>query len=214
MSVLSTVELLELIYHKDPAERLVVTPLLDLKRQISKSSIDLRLGSEFVLLRLGRTHGIITDVPTENVREAINEEVEKSVETAYVPIGRAFILHPLQFVLAASLEYVAMPLTCMAYVVGRSSWGRLGLNIATATLVAPGFKGAITFEMVNLGTVPVGIYPGTRMAQLVIHSLSKRELEEHSYPRGPSKYISPVGPEFSKLGDDDDWNLLRRFRQH
>jgi dCTP deaminase len=100
----------------------------------------------------------------------------------------------------------------MAYVIGRSSWGRVGLNIATATMVSPGFKGSITFEMLNMGTVPIGLYPGTRIAQLVFHKLSKSEVL--NYSNTDSKYISPIGPEFSKIYLDSDWQLLRSFREN
>ena len=39
--------------------------------------------------------------------------------------------------------------------------------IATATAIHPGFGGTITLEMVNLGEVPLIIYPGLRVAQVV-----------------------------------------------
>jgi dCTP deaminase len=51
---------------------------------------------------------------------------------------------------------------------GRSSWGRLGLIIATATLVEPGFRGTITLELTNVATVPIVLYVGMRIAQIVL----------------------------------------------
>jgi dCTP deaminase len=56
----------------------------------------------------------------------------------------------------------------MAFVEGKSSLGRAGLLIATATQVAPGFKGCIVLELFNAGTVPVILRPAMRVAQLVI----------------------------------------------
>jgi dCTP deaminase len=154
---------------------------------------------------------VLTDAEdTTSLAEQISESVEETTDRTYIPIGSAFVLHPGQFVLTATLEYISLPPDLVAYVVGRSSWGRLGLNIATATMVAPGFKGAITFEMVNLGTVPIALYPGTRIAQLVFHQLSKAEAQQ--YGNKDSKYIFPVGPEFSKIADDADWDLIRRFK--
>src|SRR5690606_9774028 len=173
MSALSAQLIRDKLYHPDASERLVVTPLLEPDKQVAKSAIDVRLGSEFVVLRQTKLSGLMVDVmDTGNPAGAISAAVEEMVDRTYVPMGSVFVLHPGQFVLAATLEYVSVPRSLMAYVVGRSSWGRLGLNIATATMVAPGFKGAITFEMVNLGTVPIGLYPGTRIAQLVVHSLA------------------------------------------
>jgi dCTP deaminase len=212
LSVLSSEQIRARIYHKDAAQRLVVTPILDWGRQVSKAAVDVRLGSEFAILRQTKMTGIMVAPPSSAApRTEISRQVAEAVEMTYVPIGEVFVLHPRQFVLASTLEYVSMPSALMAYVIGRSSWGRLGLNIATATMVAPGFKGAITFEMVNLGTVPIGLFPGTRIAQLVVHELSKAEPEASSYGQGDSKYIVPVGPEFSKVGDDADWDLIARF---
>lgn len=212
MSVLSSEQIRARLYHPDATDRLVVTPLLDFERQVSKAAVDVRLGSEFAVLRQTRLAGLMVDPASTKRRMGVSREVEETVETTYVPLGAVFVLHPSQFVLTATLEYVSMPRSLMAYVIGRSSWGRLGLNIATATMVAPGFRGAITFEMVNLGTVPIGLYPGTRIAQLVIHSLAQAESEADSYGQVGSKYIVPVGPEFSKIGDDADWELIRKFQ--
>jgi dCTP deaminase len=41
------------------------------------------------------------------------------------------------------------------------------LVIATATADHPGFSGSITRELLSLGEVPLVIYPGTRVAQIV-----------------------------------------------
>ena len=57
----------------------------------------------------------------------------------------------------------------MAYVVGRSSWGRLGLIVATAIGVHPGFAGPLTLELRNLGETPLRLYPGQPIAQLFFH---------------------------------------------
>jgi dCTP deaminase len=54
-----------------------------------------------------------------------------------------------------------------ASVTSRSKWGRAGLVIATATAVHPGFNGTVTLELINLGEIPLVLYPGLRVAQLV-----------------------------------------------
>jgi deoxycytidine triphosphate deaminase len=78
-------------------------------------------------------------------------------------------------------------------------------------MVAPGFKGSITFEMMNMGTVPIGLYPGVRIAQLVFHSLAEPEAEKTTYGMPGSKYLVPTGPECSRIAEDADWDLLVRF---
>jgi dCTP deaminase len=60
------------------------------------------------------------------------------------------------------------------YVVGKSSLGRRGLIIATATGVHPGFTGCLTLELTNVGEIPVAIQPGMRICQLFLHRVGGR----------------------------------------
>lgn len=57
------------------------------------------------------------------------------------------------------------------YLTGRSSWGRRGLTIATATGVHPGFTGCLTLELANLGDIPIAIRPGMTIGQLFLHNV-------------------------------------------
>jgi len=100
-----------------------------------------------------------------------------------------------------------MPGDLEAQVEGRSSWARLGLIIATATTVEPGFKGVITLELSNVGTIPLVLRPGVRIAQLVFHEAHPALRNAYS---GRDKYLFPIGPEFSRLGNDSDSHLFRR----
>jgi dCTP deaminase len=183
-------EALEAAMHADLEERLVVTPLLD-ERQVGESSIDLRLGTDFLLLRRTLRGGV--DLHDQNLRSRLAD----LYEALSVPLGEGLWLHPQQFVLGATLEFVRLPPTLAAYVLGRSSWGRLGLLVATAVLVQPGFSGALTLELVNAGDSAIRLYPGLRIAQLAVHSLSGKTA--HSYAR---KYQSPIGPQATLLASE------------
>jgi dCTP deaminase len=85
---------------------------------------------------------------------------------------------------------------------GRSSWARLGLQVATANSIEPGFKGVITLELSNVATVPLELMPGIRIAQLVFRKVEP--VVENPYS-GKRKYRCPIGPEFSRLQEDFDW---------
>src|SRR4051812_47730326 len=106
-------------------DRLLVTPLLD-EAQVGEASIDLRLGTEFLLLRRTRQPGLDVDAPDFQV------QVANLYERIVIPFGEGLWLHPQQFALGATLEFIRLPKTHGAYVLGRSSWGRLGLLVATA----------------------------------------------------------------------------------
>jgi dCTP deaminase len=75
----------------------------------------------------------------------------------------------------------------------------MGLIIATATKVDPGFQGCITLEIVNDGEVPLELYPGFPIAQLVFHDTAA----EGDYT---GTYICPTGPQFPKFKTNEfDW---------
>ena len=120
-------------------------------------------------------------------------------EHVVVPFGDGLWLHPRHFVLAVTFEFLKFPDDMGAYVVGRSSWGRLGLIVATAVFVHPGFRGCLTLELVNEGDSPIYLCPGFRIAQLAIHRLGNpappREAEVE-------KYLAPVLPQPSRLASE------------
>ncbi|MEK7313964.1 MAG: dCTP deaminase [Deltaproteobacteria bacterium] len=152
---------------------LIVTPMPDLDDLVKSgaASVDLRLGCWFLVCRQTRT-GLLNvydksvDVPNE----------VKLTKSYYVPFGEKFVLHPKSFVLGVTLEWIRLPADRAAYVVGRSSWGRHGLIIATATGVHPGFTGCLTLELSNVGEIPITIKPGTRVCQLFIHTVDTGDL--------------------------------------
>jgi dCTP deaminase len=151
---------------KDP---LIVRPLpnIDELKEAGSASLDLRLGCWFLLFR--NSH-----LPCLDVYESPGDVPSESqlAKMQYVPFGERFILHPKAFVLAVTLEWIRLPANVAGYVVGRSSWGRHGLIIATATGVHPGFTGCLTLELTNVGEVPITIKPGTTICQIFLHSAS------------------------------------------
>ena len=188
MTVLGREDLERAIDEEDLDRRLIITPLLD-RAQIGRGAVDLRLGTEFLLLRRTQRPGLSPGRDSQ-------QDVDEMQQRVTVPFGDDLWLHPRHFVLAATLEYLRLPDDMSAYVVGRSSWGRLGLIVATAVFVHPGFRGCLTLELVNEGDSPIALSPGIRIAQLAIHRLehpaAPREKEEE-------KYLAPVRPQPSRL---------------
>ena len=179
---------------KRSEDPLVVTPLLE-RSQIGDASIDVRLGHEFLMLRRSSVHHLD---PT--LKQGWETALYRSQERFRIAPLQRFVLHPGDLVLGATLEYVSIPRTIAASVEGRSSWGRLGLIIATASTVAPGFKGCVTLELVNSGVVPLTVYPGERIAQLLFHRVEGAVAYS-------GKYNCPTGPQFSRLHEDPELAL-------
>jgi dCTP deaminase len=145
-------------------KRLFITPILE-RDQIGEASVDIRLGYDFVTIRRGNV-GLLD--PAQPL-----EPREKFRTPHHLNRKDPFYLHPNEMSLASTLEYVRLPQDLSAYVTSRSRWGRLGLIIATAIAIHPGFAGTITLELVNHGSVPMVLYPGLDVAQLVLHSAAK-----------------------------------------
>jgi dCTP deaminase len=154
--------------------RLTLVPLLDAEEQLDEAAIDVRLGNEFIATRHTRLQAL--DPSDQQTGTQIAEFQTK----LYVPFGRPYVLHPRQFVLGSTLEYIALPDDLTGLVVGRSSWGRLGLIIATAIKVDPGFKGTLTLELVNLGNTPILLYPCSRIAQLMLYHVARSQDKDGS----------------------------------
>lgn len=199
MTVLSRSVLWNRIHRSD--DPLVISPLLDVQ-QVGAASIDVRIGHQFIILQRSVVPHIDPGKP-----EFLQESLYRTQQKVRVQTRQEFVIHPRQLVLGATMEYVSMPKDLAATVEGRSSWGRLGLIIATASSVAPGFKGCITLELVNDGEVPIVLRPGMRIAQLVFFEMGK----EADYRDPPAlghtesiKYDCPTGPEFSRIHQDTE----------
>lgn len=155
----------------DYKKRLIITPILDENIQIKdgSGSIDLRLGSHFSIPIRSEIASLEFD------QKEYARLRDKCIKNVHIKLGEELILHPRQFVLGHTLEWIHLPTDLGAYVIGRSIWGRHGLIIATAIGVHPGYSGVLTLELTNLGEVPIPLKPGLRYAQLFIHNVKVEE---------------------------------------
>ena len=120
---------------------------------VQPSSIDVRCDRRFRVFHPGRYPFIDVRVPMPDLTELVE-----------IDDDRAFILHPGEFVLGATAEVLRLPDDLVARLDGKSSLGRLGLQVhSTAGLADPGFEGQITLELSNIASLPIAIYPGMRM---------------------------------------------------
>lgn len=171
-----------------------IEPLEDYDRQIQPSSVDLRIGDEFKVFHVIRT-------PYIDPKD--KEEVASYMESFKVPEGEAFIIHPNEFALATTQETVKLPDDIVARVEGRSSMGRLGVTMhVTAGYIDPGFEGKITLEISNIGAMPVALYPGQRVCQIVFETMTSPSDVPYGHPSRNSKYMNQNHPESSRIKMD------------
>lgn len=61
--------------------------------------------------------------------------------------------------------------------------GRLGFIVAMVTVVRPGYTGVLTLELENLGEVPITLYSGARICQLIFHEVKGNKKIQYSVQR-------------------------------
>lgn len=165
--------------------KIKIENLENLDTQLQPSGVDLRLGNTFRIFKCMTIPFIDTKSPIEGYTEAIVVEDDKP-----------FIIHPGEFVLGTTKEFIKVPSDLAGMVDGRSSLGRLGISIhTTSTGLNPGWEGFFTLEIVNVGKVPVAIYPGMRICKVSFVKLTS----EADKPYQTNKYKYTSVPEESKI---------------
>jgi dCTP deaminase len=157
---------------------------------IQPASIDLRLGDSFRVFHNHRASAIDLREPPTNLTEQVN-----------VDEGDPFVIHPGEFCLGRTLEYVELPDDIVARIEGKSSLGRLGLIVhATAGFCDPGWKGTLTLELNNLTRVPIKLYPGLPIAQLSFMTLDAPAQRPYGHEDLGSHYQGQVDATESRYG--------------
>ena len=110
-----------------------------------------------------------------------------------------FILHPGEFVLGSTYEFVKLPDNVAARLEGKSSLGRLGLvTHSTAGFVDPGFNGHVTLELSNMATLPIKLWPGMKIGQLCFFQLSSPSETPYGSEKYLNRYQGQRGPTASR----------------
>ena len=155
---------------------------------LQPSSFDVRLDRFF---RLFDNHKYAYIDPAEEM-----SELTRFVEVA---ADEAFILHPGEFVLGSTYEFVSLPDNIAARLEGKSSLGRLGLlTHSTAGFVDPGFNGHVTLELANVSNLPIKLWPGMKVGQLCFFQLSSPSETPYGSAKYNSRYQGQRGPTASR----------------
>jgi dCTP deaminase len=166
--------------------RIIIDPLDT--SLIEPCSVDVRLDRHF---RVFRNHRYTHIDPAED-QEDLTEPVS-------VDADEAFVLHPGEFVLASTYEKVTLPDDLAAQLDGKSSLGRLGLVVhSTAGYVDAGFSGNVTLELSNAARLPLKLWPGMKIGQLLMFRLSSPVEVGYGDPRRSSRYQGQTGPTASR----------------
>ncbi|WIM67480.1 dCTP deaminase [Corynebacterium breve] len=155
---------------------------------VQPSSVDVCLDKFFRVFNNSR----YTHIDPKLEMEDLTTEVE-------VTEGEPFVLHPGEFVLAATFEKFTLPNDLAGRLEGKSSLGRLGLlTHSTAGFIDPGFSGHITLELSNVSNLPITLWPGMKVGQMAFFKLSSPAEVPYGTGALGSKYQGQRGPTPSK----------------
>jgi dCTP deaminase len=163
---------------------------------LQPSSVDLHLDSDFRVFRNNRYPYIDVRAPQPDLTELVSIEEDEP-----------FILHPNEFVLGQTLEWVELPDDLVARLEGKSSLGRLGLLIhSTAGYVDPGWKGNLTLELSNVANLPIALYRGMKIGQISFFKMSSAVERPYGSRELGSKYQGQSRPTESQFYRDFEAN--------
>ena len=127
---------------------------------VKSNGLDIRLGHDFKRMK------------TQSLPYLVASEAKSYQFEIIPPLDTGGIyLHSGEFCLATTEEYLILPDDVMAMVDARSTLGRMGLIIQTATFIQAGYKGKITLELKNEAPVPILLKPYDTIGQIVFMRL-------------------------------------------
>lgn len=151
---------------------------------LQPSSVDLHLDREFRVFRNNRYPYIDVRQQQPDLTDLVTTQEDEP-----------FILHPGEFVLGQTLEWVELPDDLVARIEGKSSLGRLGLLIhSTAGYVDPGWRGNLTLELSNVANLPIALYCGMKIGQISFYQMSSPVERPYGSKELGSKYQGQSTP--------------------
>lgn len=203
MQLLHREELTASLHSGDP-DSLFIEPILDEGSQIGATTIDLRLGYDFLVSIMTRRPSLDLSYDDRSYRR-----IGSHFQETRRDIGDSFVLYPNQVVLTTTLEFVALPRNMLADIATRSSFNRLGIQIANS--LQPGYRGCASLELCNHGHTPIELVVGSRLVQTRIYLLpDNHEYLRHGLSR---KYLGNVRPLVAQTDSDEELERLAAIRR-
>ena len=155
------------------------------------TAVDLTLGDEIAWFNEGLAINI--DLRLGRFADLFGPNSESRIISDEQP----FALKKGTLVLGRTREKVTLPImpgdhpSLAARVEGKSSYARCGLVVHfTAPTIHAGFEGPLTLELINLGPIPIMLYPGAPICQLIleeVHGVPFRndsQFQRQTHPSG------------------------------
>lgn len=164
-------------------------------KNLQPASYEMTLASKFRIFDMGLTIDPMFLEERHTRLIDIDDNEQEWYDDGY------YLLRPGQFVLGSSVEVFTFPNDLAGELTGKSSIGRLGLQVhATAGFFDPGFSGTATLEISNINSVPIKLQPGLVIAQMRFVTMSRPSEWAYGHPERNSHYQGQHGPTESRYG--------------
>lgn len=166
----------------DP-RRLVIRPFVDyddfqpegsISYGLSSGGYDLRAGNNFLLFT--NTSGCIVSPKKFRPENFVRQ---------YAIDHTAVVIPPNSFALAETVEYLEIPHDVITLTTGKSTCARAGY-VVPLTPFEPGWRGRVTVEIGNLSPLPMEVYAGEGLFQVLFLQLDRAP--ERTYDMKPRKH--------------------------
>ena len=129
---------------------------------VDAASVDFRLGNKFRVFR------------GQKVTLELKDDIEppKTGKVVELRDDEHYLLKSEEMILGITKESLELPGNICGRIEGRSRLARMGIMVhVTAGLIHPGSKGNQVLEIINMSRVPVKIYPGIRICQIMFQTM-------------------------------------------
>lgn len=144
-------------------------------------------------MRAGNHWKVFTDMYTTVIDP--KRTGQRYFEDFEIPDHETIIIPPNGYALTHSKEYVRMPRTVTGLCIGKSTYARVGIHVNITPLEA-GWGGQVTIEISNSTRLPVAMYAGEGIMQVLFFAGEPPEL---SYADRQGKYQGQMGVTLAKV---------------
>lgn len=162
------------------------------QERVQPNSYDVCLGNDFQVM-----------LPGTGEDSVVSPFDRGSIVAAFQHVSAPYIIiEPGQLILGTTMERLSLPNDIVAFLTGKSSLGRLGLDIhKTAGWVDAGFVGELTLELHNCGQRSILLKAGMPIGQLVFFDGA---CASYGYcEKADAKYANQKGATISRYSEND-----------
>jgi dCTP deaminase len=126
-----------------------------------------RVGPASIDLTLDKTFRVFKNLhePLQLDSDSFNPDIFSEVIT----VEKSITLQSGQTILGITVEKLTLPSTLCGWIQGRSRFARIGLMVhISSSFIQPGVDNKQVLEMFNAGPMPITIFPGISICQIVL----------------------------------------------